>query len=75
MPPRLTSPAPSSLSPIRVAPGGRYFETFEGEPFLFLGPNDAVSWPGLNGLFPGAIPRASTRTWGTWRITASRPCA
>lgn len=41
----------STLSPIRVAPGGRYFETFDGEPFLFLGPNDAVSWPSLNGLY------------------------
>ena len=41
----------SRLSPIRVAPGGRYFETFDGEPFLFLGPNDAVSWPSLKGLY------------------------
>jgi len=39
------------LSPIRVAPGGRYFETFDGDPFLFLGPNDAISWPGLAGLY------------------------
>lgn len=39
------------LSPIRVAPGGRYFETFDGAPFLFIGPNDAVPWPGLGGLF------------------------
>lgn len=41
----------TSLPPIRVAPGGRYFETFAGEPFLFIGCNDAISWPGLNGLF------------------------
>ncbi|HEX8234433.1 MAG TPA: hypothetical protein VF600_00605 [Abditibacteriaceae bacterium] len=41
----------STLSPIRVAPGGRYFETFDGQPFLFLGPNDAVNWPSLNGLY------------------------
>ncbi len=40
-----------SLSPIRVAPGGRYFETFDGEPFLFLGPNDAISWLGLAALY------------------------
>lgn len=40
-----------SLSPIRVASGGRYFETFDGAPFLFLGPNDAISWPGLTGLY------------------------
>jgi mannan endo-1,4-beta-mannosidase len=41
----------SSLSPLRVAPSGRYFETFDGEPFLFIGFNDAVHWPGLAGLF------------------------
>jgi mannan endo-1,4-beta-mannosidase len=39
-----------TLSPIRVAPGGRYFETFDGEPFLFIGPNDAITWQGLKGL-------------------------
>lgn len=43
--------AASSLSPIRVGPGGRYFETFDGKPFLFIGPNDAISWHGLNGLY------------------------
>jgi mannan endo-1,4-beta-mannosidase len=42
---------PRSLSPIRVAPSGRYFETFDGEPFLFIGPNDAITWPGLMGLY------------------------
>ena len=41
----------SSLPPIRVAPSGRYFETADGDPFLFLGPNDAISWPGLAGLY------------------------
>ena len=40
-----------TLPPIRVAPGGRYFETFDEEPFLFFGPNDAISWPGLAGLY------------------------
>ncbi len=40
-----------TLSPIRVAPGGRYFETFDGDPFLFIGPNDAVTWSGLAGLY------------------------
>ena len=39
------------LPPIRVAPGGRYFETTDGEPILFIGPNDAISWPGLAGLY------------------------
>ena len=40
-----------SLVPIRVAPGGRYFETLDSEPFLFIGANDAVTWPGLAGLY------------------------
>ena len=44
-------PVSGSLSPIRVAQGGRYFETFDGEPFLFVGPNDAITWPGLEGLY------------------------
>jgi hypothetical protein len=37
----------TSLSPLRVAPGGRYFQTCEGEPFLIFGANDAIPWPGL----------------------------
>jgi Protein of unknown function (DUF4038) len=41
----------STLAPIRVASGGRYFETFYGEPFLFIGANDAITWPGLAGLY------------------------
>ena len=40
-----------TLSPIRVAPAGHYFETFDGKPFVMIGFNDAISWPGLNGLF------------------------
>lgn len=51
----MTAPA---LSPIRVAPSGRYFETFEGDPFMFIGPNDAISWPGLNGLYARCDPDA-----------------
>ncbi|PQV62932.1 mannan endo-1,4-beta-mannosidase [Abditibacterium utsteinense] len=39
------------LSPLRVAPGGRYFETQGGAPFLMVGFNDAITWPGLSGLF------------------------
>ena len=39
------------LSPIRVAPSGRYFETFEEQPFLFIGFNDAISWLTLQGLY------------------------
>jgi hypothetical protein len=40
-----------TLSPIRVAPGGRYFETFDSEPFLFIGPNESINWQGLKPLF------------------------
>ena len=40
-----------TLEPIRVAAGGRYFETSSGQPFLFIGANDALSWPGLAGLY------------------------
>ncbi len=50
--------AAPSLSPIRVGPSGRYFETFGGDPFLFLGPNDAISWPGLAGLYRRRDPAA-----------------
>lgn len=39
------------LSPIRVTPHGRYFETLDGQPFLFIGFNDAVSWASLEGLY------------------------
>lgn len=41
----------ATLPSIRVAPGGRYFETFDHEPFLFIGFNDAITWPGLAGLY------------------------
>jgi len=51
-------PTPS-LAPVRVAPGGRYFETFDGDPFLFFGPNDAISWPGLAGLYRRRDPAAA----------------
>ncbi len=39
------------LSPLSIAPGGRYFQIGDGEPFLVIGFNDAITWPGLNGLF------------------------
>lgn len=35
------------LSPVRVAPGQRYFVTGEGDPLLVIGHNDALPWPGL----------------------------
>lgn len=37
-----------------MAPGGRYFETHDGEPFLMVGANDAISWPGLEPLLDRA---------------------
>ena len=61
--PKSTLPpfVPFSVSqpPLRVAPGGRYFETADREPFLFLGPNDAISWPGLAGLYRRRDPAAA----------------
>jgi hypothetical protein len=39
------------LAPIRVSANGRYFETGDGRPFLFIGANDAITWPGLAGLY------------------------
>src|SRR6478752_7483274 len=41
---------PASLPWVRRAPGGRYFETEDGEPFLIIGQNDALTWPELEGL-------------------------
>ena len=35
---------------VRLAPGRRYFETEDGEPFLIIGQNDALTWPDLEGL-------------------------
>jgi len=40
-----------SLALIQVAANGRYFSTHNGEPFLFIGCNDAITWQGLEGLF------------------------
>lgn len=48
-----------SLPPVRVAPGGRYFETADGDSFLLLGLNDAISWPGLAGLYRRRDPAAA----------------
>ena len=35
---------------VRLGSGRRYFETEEGEPFLIIGQNDALTWPELEGL-------------------------
>ena len=41
----------SGASPwVRLGPGRRYFETEDGEPFLIIGQNDALTWPELEGL-------------------------
>jgi hypothetical protein len=40
-----------ALSPVRVAAGGYTFETHDGDPFLFIGFNDAIAWQGLAGLY------------------------
>ncbi len=37
--------------PLRVGASGRYFGTADGAPFLFIGANDALTWPGLAPLF------------------------
>jgi mannan endo-1,4-beta-mannosidase len=33
---------------VQVAPGGRYFMTEDGEPFLVIGHNEAMPWPTLH---------------------------
>ena len=38
------------MLPLRVAPSGRSFQTFDGEPFLWFGANDSIMWPGLQPL-------------------------
>ena len=45
------SRVPACFVPHSRHPQGRYFETLEGQPFLFIGFNDAVSWPSLAGLY------------------------
>jgi hypothetical protein len=39
---------PGSMPYIQVAPGGRYFMTEDGRPFLVVGHNDAMPWPTLH---------------------------
>ncbi|HVF99565.1 MAG TPA: hypothetical protein VND68_06990 [Chloroflexia bacterium] len=41
---------PGSMPYVRVAPCGRYFATEDGEPFLVVGHNDAMPWPGMHNL-------------------------
>jgi hypothetical protein len=49
-PPREGAGSGRSLAWVRLAPGRRYFETEDGEPFLIIGQNDALTWPELEGL-------------------------
>ena len=39
---------PARMTYVRVAPGGRYFMTEDGAPFLAIGHNDAMPWPTLH---------------------------
>src|SRR3954447_13552847 len=48
--PRAGRDVARSSSWIRLAPSRRYFEAEEGEPFLVIGQNDALTWPELEGL-------------------------
>ena len=41
---------PGALPYVRVAPGGRYFMTEDGAPFLVIGHNEGMPWPGLHNL-------------------------
>lgn len=60
MPGRVLAPAPAPGAParIRVAPRGRYLETADSAPFLFVGANDALPWPGVAGLHRRRDPAA-----------------
>lgn len=42
--------SPDGMSYVRVAPGGRYFTTEDGRPFLVVGHNDALPWPNMHNL-------------------------
>lgn len=35
------------MFPLRASPSGRVFQTVDGEPFLPIGANDSIMWPGL----------------------------
>lgn len=42
--------SPGSMPHVQVAPGGRYFMTEDGKPFLAIGHNDAMPWVTLHSL-------------------------
>jgi mannan endo-1,4-beta-mannosidase len=41
---------PGRMPYVQVAPGGRYFITEDGAPFLAIGHNEGMPWPGLANL-------------------------
>lgn len=41
---------PAGMRYVQVAPGGRYFMTEDGAPFLVVRHNDAMPWPGMYNL-------------------------
>lgn len=41
---------PTAMPYVQVAPGGRYFVTEDGAPFLVVGHNDAMPWPHMHNL-------------------------
>lgn len=41
---------PGSMPWVQVAPGGRYFQTEDGAPFLVIGHNEAMPWPYMHAL-------------------------
>src|SRR3954467_8601556 len=50
LPPGPDDAVGSPLPWVRLAPGRRYFETEDREPFLIIGQNDALTRPELEGL-------------------------
>lgn len=42
---------PTGMPFVKVAPGGRYFMTADGAPFLVVGHNDSISWLTLDDLW------------------------
>jgi hypothetical protein len=44
---------------ISVAPSGRYFQDEQGQGFIVIGQNDAITWPGLQELLECSDPRAT----------------
>ena len=41
---------PHGMPYVQVAPGGRYFMTEDGKPFLLIGHNEAMKWPYMRNM-------------------------